>query len=199
MTTTPLKDLRWHEDGPKEYAPRRKRIQVSKEGQKIAHEIAHIQHTANQRRGFQNRFGLEDHQGFRMHHIGALGKVAIHELYELDTAPLLINRDPKNYRDCDIEPNVWIRSAEGISKRLYLREDDDEHAEGLFCWAPVQSLEDGVVFFSGWVFGREGMKKYFWEKVRADRDPQFYVPGTALRSWATFKGELDGNGQGELF
>ena len=176
---------------------RRKGIQVSKRGQEIALEAAHIHYESNRRRRFQHTFGLDDADALRTDHVGSLAKVAIFEFLGLDPSPVLIDRDLDQYKNPDIEPNVWIRGAEGLQKRLYLRKDDEPNADGLFAWAPVGSLEGGFVVFAGWVYARNGMKPHFWQQVRNDRPPQFYVPNGLLEPYSTFVDAM--SQQGSLF
>ncbi|MCP4878287.1 MAG: hypothetical protein GY896_22775 [Gammaproteobacteria bacterium] len=193
-------DQRWYEPGKKKIQ-RRKRIDVSERGQRIALEAGRIKYESNRRRGFKHTFGLDDSIALRMDQVGALGKVAIFEHLGLDPSPVLIDRPPHRYKDPDIDPKVWIRSAEGTNKRLYLRKDDEPNSDGLFIWAPVISFEEGIVFFTGWIYCHEGLKSYYWQQVRADRDPQFYVPNSfpPLRPYSTFREAWGQDKQGALF
>lgn len=167
--------------------PLRKRIQVSRAGQELALEAAQVRQRSNERRGLENTFNLKSSAAFRIHRVGALGEVAIYEHFNRDPSPVLEDRNPRKYKGADLSPNVWIRSGSGIHKRLWLREDDGAHEDGVFIWAPVEALSRGIVVFSGWIFGREGLRREYWRKVRADRPAQFYVDASALRPWWTLR------------
>lgn len=192
-------DYRWYESERKPIQ-RRKRINVTKKGQELALEAAHRRNENAGNHHLRDRFGLNSVLSLKMHHIGTLGEAAMREYLELDLAPMMEILSPQELRrNPTIKPNVWVRSTEGLTRRLYLREDDKKHPEGLIVFAPIGSLDDGFVVFAGWVYSKEGTKPEYWQQVRADRNPQFYVPSKKLEPYGTFLDVWKKNEQPELF
>lgn len=108
------------------------------------------------------------------------------EYLGLELAPVLVDRDPSAYRDADIEPDIWVRSADGGNRRLWARKDDGAHRMGLFPFVPITDLERGRAIFKGWLFGHEILRPQYWLRVNPKRPPQYYVPNEKLRSASTF-------------
>jgi hypothetical protein len=121
----------------------------------------------NLRRGARPKYGAGSSNDWQLHIEGCLGEYAVAKA---------LGRFPLGFgfqAESDILGGVEVRRAQYGGRLILHPEDDDDASFVLICG------ENGVYEIVGWIEGRSGKRKDYWQDPAGGR-PAFFVPRGAL-------------------
>ena len=82
-----------------------------------------------------------------------------------------------DYNAADVSTFYQVRATDWPNGRLFVYPDDKDHMPYV-----LARVQDNIVTLVGWVYGREGKLKEYWQEVTAKRPGRFafFVPDEAL-------------------
>jgi hypothetical protein len=138
----------------------------------LAGTVGVTRRAAHTSRGWQQRFGAPpaSNGGWEIDVMACQAEMAVALYLNLFWCASL-----NDFGQRDVGGLVEVRACSQEHYRLILHEDDPDDAPFVHVWAHSPEFT-----FKGWIFGRDGKRRDFWEDPAGGR-PAFFVPNDQLR------------------